>query len=149
MDKLPVELIQTISNKLNYFDQINLKSINREFYETIGINKHLPGVVLIRKLTQQIYFLLYAIPLSGLKNFIRRHYKEWAGYSELFSDICIQKRTNTLNGLKISECKQDFELKFINGKAFFDNKPLNYKHCIQKCANVVRQDMFENDLIQY
>lgn len=165
MESLPIELIHMICNNLNYFDQINFKSISQWFYYNCVFNRYIPGRVIIRipkgfeydyciKNNLRYAFCKYYIPLQYLKSTIRWNFRTWI--SECVSlDIYVFRRSNINSRIKgelytrHSDCKPDFELKAINHQLYFDGKPLNYKLCIQKCADIVRQDMFVNDLIQY
>lgn len=163
MDNLPIELIHLISNQLNYFDQINFKSTSQWFYKHELLNRHLPGVVIIRqpkgldydhciKNNVRYSSLILSTPLSSLKNTLRNHYNDWI-INRKSLDIYIQRRTNVNQGgsLYVNNCdrKPDFMLKAVYKKIYFDCKPLNYKICIQTCADIVRQDMFDNNLIEY
>ena len=166
MNNLPIELIHMIANQLNYFDQINLKSISQWFYENGLFNRHLPGTVIIRKPIGHEYdqciknnirysSVTHATPLRCLRNTINEKSKEWRSFWQPSFDIYIQRRTNVIPGsggtlyVRNCDCKPDFELKVFKGRIYFNGKPLNYKLCIQKCADVVRHDMFDCDLITY
>lgn len=159
MDNLPIELIHIIGNELNYFDQINFKSISQWFYEIGLFNRYLPGVVIIRKPNDLDYdycrknniryaVIRYSISLQAFKQIIRQNYKNWI-INHISFDVYVQRRTNIIAGLYACDCKPDFKLKAIYKKIYFDGKPLNYKYCIQKCADIVRQDMFDCDIIEY
>lgn len=162
MEKLPLELLQTINDKLDFFDQLNFKSISKGFYECIQIKQIIPLILVVISRPTLDWSPDYIIPLNKFyllidkfqslnDKFLQTNLSEvgelisyYYLYCEFFiivpnKQININSRQNTMAG--------GIRFQIQGNVLLLDDKPFNLKIFIRRCLDSANKSMLDENIV--
>ncbi|ARF12285.1 hypothetical protein Klosneuvirus_4_100 [Klosneuvirus KNV1] len=137
MDNLPIELLQEINDQLDFFDQINFKSIGKWFHDNILIKQVIPYILIRKHIGHGTMDIIYYVKLDKLSQIIERYSQEWINNHD-FHDISILI-PNKPSDDHVSKCVSDFVLRIHNSQLYAGDNPFNLRITIIKCLEVANR----------